>query len=297
MLDAVPRLHCWMQRCCWIVAAAVALGAAPAHSVIIDSGDGTGNTTAPPDDPGWDHLGKVGGLSGVYLGNGWMLTANHVALNTVTLAGSTYAPVVGSEIRLSNGDGSFADLKVFALHGLPNLPLLPIRTTTPPIGTPLVMAGRGRDRGAVTSWNPAGPGGPYGGYLWETTNTLRWGTNEVEGYPSSDPFDTVSFYSVFDENLPPATQHEAQAASGDSGGAVWIDDGGGWELAGILFAIESYAGQPSQTSLYGNLSYAADLSFYEAEISEIVALPEPDAISGLLAGGALLALRGRRMRA
>ena len=32
---------------------------APAGAVIIASGDGTGNTSAPLDDPGWAHVGKL----------------------------------------------------------------------------------------------------------------------------------------------------------------------------------------------------------------------------------------------
>ena len=43
-----------------------------APAVLIASGDGTENTTAPPADPGWSHVGSVNGLSGVYLGDGWV---------------------------------------------------------------------------------------------------------------------------------------------------------------------------------------------------------------------------------
>ena len=52
--------------------------AAPAQALVYVSGDGQGNTSPPPDDPGWDHMGRVSGLNGIYLGNGWVLTANHV---------------------------------------------------------------------------------------------------------------------------------------------------------------------------------------------------------------------------
>ena len=38
----------------------------PAHGVIIDSDDGTGNASAPADDPGWAHLGIRGGTTAVY---------------------------------------------------------------------------------------------------------------------------------------------------------------------------------------------------------------------------------------
>ena len=46
-----------------------------AQAVIIEAGDGTGNVTAPPDDPGWANLGNRGGTTGVYLGRRWVLTA------------------------------------------------------------------------------------------------------------------------------------------------------------------------------------------------------------------------------
>ena len=54
---------------------------APADALILDSGDGQGNTTPPADDPGWAHVGRVTGPSGIYLGNGWVLTANHVTVS------------------------------------------------------------------------------------------------------------------------------------------------------------------------------------------------------------------------
>ena len=50
---SVARDSRWAQR-----PTALALARAPASAVIIDSDDGTGNTTAPvPDDPGWSNVG------------------------------------------------------------------------------------------------------------------------------------------------------------------------------------------------------------------------------------------------
>ena len=55
------------------------LTALPARAVLIDSGDGTGNTTAPADDPGWSSVGRTAnGLNGIHLGFGWIVTAAHV---------------------------------------------------------------------------------------------------------------------------------------------------------------------------------------------------------------------------
>ena len=50
----------------------------PAGAVIVAGGDGTGNASAPSPDPGFSRLAIVAGLSGVYLGKGWILTAGHV---------------------------------------------------------------------------------------------------------------------------------------------------------------------------------------------------------------------------
>ena len=65
-----------MQRT--LLLALALLLSAPAEALVFVSGDGQGNTSPPPDDPGWNHVGRVSGLNGIYLGNGWVLTANHV---------------------------------------------------------------------------------------------------------------------------------------------------------------------------------------------------------------------------
>ena len=44
----------------------------PAHALVIVSGDGQGNTTPPPDDPGFVHVGRLGTLSVIYVGYGWV---------------------------------------------------------------------------------------------------------------------------------------------------------------------------------------------------------------------------------
>jgi hypothetical protein len=287
---------------------AVALLALPAGAVIIDSGDGTGNTTAPPEgpgelgDPGWDYVGTMGGVTAVYLRNGWVLTANHVAIGTVVFGGVSYDPLLGSEIRLDNGDGTFADLKLFGITPEPGLPELPIRASTNlPNGT-VILIGNGRDRGAATDsddptvWipppNPPFP--PIQGYLWAGSRSLRWGTNVVEDFWPGDPLDTVAFYTVFDAPGPGYTADEAQGANGDSGGALFAKQGSTWELAGILYVIGLWEGQVNNSALYGNRTGAADLSFYRDDIMDITAVPEPGGSLLLGAGIAFLATVGRR---
>jgi hypothetical protein len=240
----------------------------PSHAVIIDSGDGTGNTSAPSDDPGWAHVGTKGGATVIYLGNGWVLTANHVGIGDVVFQGVLYPAVEGSSIRLQNDSGPPPDLRVFRIDPRPVLPILPIRDSTPTVSTAVTMIGHGRNRGSATSWNPPGPGGPIKGYEWGVGKSMRWGTNVVGG--SGTVLDTESFYTDFSERR--GTTHEAQAANGDSGGAVFIKDQGVWELAGVMFAIGEYANQPAELALYGNLTYAADLAPYR---DQIIALTRP----------------------
>jgi hypothetical protein len=266
--------------------------AGAAAGVIIDSGNGAGNTSAPSPDPGWSYVGIQAGLSVVYLGDGWILTANHVGAGDVTLGGVVYPYLPGSAVRLRNTNGSYADLLVFAISPYPVMPLLPIVTTAPALTADLILIGNGRNRGAATAWdeNGAPPPGPIYGYEWAGGRTLRWGTNHVEAYSPTAVLGTWSFTSYFDED---GSADEGQASSGDSGGAAFAFDGASWELAGVMFAISENVNQPPETSLYGQPTYSADLAYYRDAIMDVVYLPEP--VGGLPAGLLLLlALRPRR---
>ncbi len=277
------------------VAAIVAFGfACSASGLLIDSGDGTGNITAPSPDPGWSYVGTFAqaALSLVYLGNGWVLTANHNGFGDVLLDGVVYPYLPGSEIRVNDPlpPHALSDLLMFRISPYPEWPLLPIAANPPPLGTPLVMIGDGLERGAPTSWDPNGPDppGPYYGYFWACCNTMRWGTNNIGQYPSVRVYDTEVFLSLFDQN---GSTHEAQGANGDSGGAAFAWNGSSYDLAGIMIANMTYSlSQPYQTSLYGNGTYSVDLSFYRGYI--LLQMPEP--VGGLWAGIALTAVLARR---
>ena len=71
-------------------------------AVVIASGDGTGNTTAPPDDPGFSNVGIVGSGTAVYLGFGWVLTATHVGAGSTLFNNAWYNEVPGSAVQLAN---------------------------------------------------------------------------------------------------------------------------------------------------------------------------------------------------
>jgi len=236
--------------------------APPASAVVIASEPGSGNTTAPADDPGFAHVGSPGIASVVYLGNGWVLTANHVGDADVTLGGVVYPRVPGSRVTFTNPDATVADVAAFRIDPHPDLPILSIRSDTPEAGTPVVMVGHGLDRGGPVTWNG------HDGFALLGTQSVRWGTNEIAG--SGTLGGDAAIATTFDAG---ATPHEAQGQYGDSGGPVFAKNAQGeWELAGIMFTIDVYDGQPSFV-LYGNVTYAIDLASYR---DQIVATVRPE---------------------
>ena len=286
-----------------LLGVALCLLAAPARGVIIDTFTGSGNTTAPPDNPGWANVGTVNNGSAVYLGNRWVITANHVGSGSTTLSGTTYAMVPGSNVILSNngtpGRTANADLLMYQLDTDPGLPALTIAATAPADTAAVTMIGAGRDRGALTTWFVNTIPNPWvwtvdnvtpnaAGYAWAGSRTMRWGTNAITGTADWIDYNPGFFVSVlalqttFDDL--PGDSTEAQAAVGDSGGAVFSKNGASWELAGIMLAIDAYSGQPGSTAVFGNNTYSADLSFYRSQI--VMVVPEPSAWILAIAGGA-----------
>jgi len=264
--------------------------ASAAGAVLIDSGDGTGNTTAPSPDPGWSNVGERSLWSAVYLGDGWAVTAYHVGAGPVILDGVTYPHLPSLVTRIDNGDGTYADLLVFGLEPPhPPLPDLILASTAPVAGEAAILIGNGLDRGAATSWQPNPPFPPtLEGYEWGVTRTVRWGTNEITTAPMPI-LDTVAIATDFDEG---ATPHESQAVNGDSGGALFLENAGSWELAGMLFVAVHYNGQPPFTSFHGNRTYAVDIAHYRDAILDVTSVPEP--AGGILAALALLRMLARR---
>jgi hypothetical protein len=248
-----------MRRSTLLLALTLVL-AHSAQALVFVSGDGQGNTSAPADDPGWSHFGRIGGLGAIYLGNGWVLTANHVGVGDAEFQGVTYPHVPGSGVQLQNPDLSYADLAVFRIDPSPNLGLLELRTTTPANNTSVTYIARGVTRGAATSWSG------NNGFLWTSNTGPRWGTNRVSG--SGSTFNTFAFSTTF-TSAPAGETHETSGANGDSGGAAFIKSGGVWYLAGVLYAIGAYEGQPPSTSLYGNVTWSADLSQYREQLIEL----------------------------
>jgi hypothetical protein len=280
---------------CWI-----AWSAPPAAALIVTTT--TLDTTQPPaDDPGWNSV--TGGLSlnYTYLGNGWALTAFHVA-RLIPLSdqlmnfGPAYAPNFGiipnQGYSVPNPSGSgmtlspLTDLFLVRLNGDPGLPSLPIASqalTNADIGASVTFAGLGPTRDANTStWD--GHLGYYGsGY------TKRWGKNQIANETpyftetadndlhgkvslniAGDVRDVISMITIFDQGTDQTYPYEAQAIGGDSGSAVFHKNGSQWELIGIVNSALIYQNQPSNFAAYTGGTTFADLTFYRNEILNIM---------------------------
>jgi hypothetical protein len=272
-------------------------------------------TQAPAvDDFGFASVGTVfntiAGIpaSGVYLGEGWVISAFHnlsdaggsFAFGPFVFGGMTYSADPGTATRLHNPDASLADLAMVRLTSEPTVLSASLSGTAPALQAPVRMMGNGQDRQAdETTWLVTGstwtenPLGNRTGYKLAGTRTMRWGENEVETLPALSPNfgfgKAVAFTMDFDRE-----SGEGMATGGDSGGGVFVKNGLQWQLAGIMLATTGFAGQPANTVVYGNTIYAANISTYKSEIESTMAtVPEPAAVA-LLFSGTFLCARRRR---
>ncbi len=254
-----------------------ALTAEPARAVIVDSGDGAGNIDPPDDLPWWDHVNeRLGGTTIIYLGHGWVLTARHVGMGSLLIGGKRFEP--DPETLIEFGEpGRPADLIAFRLKAdrvWPDLPLLPISEVTPARGEEVLMVGNGRNRGKRLRARREGETRATG-WSWGPGSKKRWGTNSVdlvdqviEHSDTSTPSFATRFESIF---MGDTTMHEAQAASGDSGGAVFKrvdpdDPESEWVLAGVMFTVRHPYGGPDKAALYGDFTYIVDVARYRDEL-------------------------------
>jgi len=211
---------------------------------------------------GWDYVGTVNGASGVYLGNGWVLTAGHVGAGTFTLKGTAYAAINGSARGISDGYG-IADISLFKIASVPALTPLTLATQVY-VNQQVVMVGYGGGHGET----------------WGSNNLTALQLVTIPG-PYNTPLGTASSLTTVDYEAPYSASG-GRVVIGDSGGADFIYDSATsmWQLAGINEAVDGN----------GN-SYLVDLGYYATAIENITEIPEPSSWMLLGLGAALLWMR------
>ncbi len=292
-----------MVRREWVLSLLLLVAVCSAQA-LVNIGNPGGNTTAPtgqdgqPSDPGFGRMMQVRGGTGIYLGNGWVLTARHIDPKWVVLEGQRR----GQEEAVETVHPfKQAELKLFRLkEGLwPDFPPLKIASSTPKIGTPVVMIGTGGtcreqlsywqvDRSTRPwTWTPVESSelGNAAGLLLKGGDVTSWGTNRISSLSENERIGAL-LVTNFSANPVQRTPFEAQAVSRDTGGAVFVETEEGWQLTGVIVTVgRLLPGQPEVkkpetgglivgSAIFGNLTLSVNLAPYRHEILQVTGLGE-----------------------
>ncbi len=218
------------------------LMAAPARAVIIN-GSATGNTSAPTDPAlatRWDQVGNFSNasLTENYLGTpiapSFFVTAAHIGNFTgqpiTFLDSSSYTTVA----RFTDPN---SDLAIYQISGtFPGAKIVPMYSGSFSSGQSMYIFGRGVPRTTTDVIGNAFPSGTEAkGWTWGTATGARsWGTNNFNAIADGG---AAGPQIAYDFDSTPA--NEGVLSIGDSGGPVFMQEGGVWKLAGINYAVES----------------------------------------------------------
>ncbi|MEM0969152.1 MAG: trypsin-like peptidase domain-containing protein [Verrucomicrobiota bacterium] len=209
--------------------------------------------------PYWKNVGQIERSTGIYLGNGFVLTAAHVGAGAFrTSDGRSYSSDSSDVHYFKNYDGSQADLCLFRIRfqsqdPIASFPAIPLTTALPVQGTPQVLLG-------------AGAGGKERGkrFAWNDDYHVRWGINVIEEIYSvpmpTSQYSSFGFATKFERH-----SMDSQAAPGDSGGGVFFfnESKKRWELSGVIVAVDSRFGGAD----FGNQTYIADPALFRQRLA------------------------------
>lgn len=303
------------------------LFAGQARGIILYGTDDPGaNTTAPTglyESAGWGWQGLFGSFLGTMIGPQHFITAQHIGNQGGTFLSSALfngiADVAYQVDTSANGglgywDIAGTDLRIFKIQETFSS-YAPLYDGANETGLEMMIFGRGGMRGAEVSI-----GLDLKGWRHQVADGVpRWGLNEVSGVMGS-PYGSL-LRAEFNAGGGP---HEATLSAGDSGGAVFVLDGGVWKLAGINFSVDGFFDTNAETgdgSHFGaalfdrgglyqgsdsggwtlisdtetdapSQMYASRIAPNVSEIQGITLAPEPSGAM-LLAAAAMLCLRRR----
>lgn len=307
-----------LRRLMLLAGALMAWTEASLHAVILyDTGDPLANTTAPTgiyQDSGWDFQGTYGGFLGTKIAPQYFITAQHFGLAGGNVFDGTYTIDTSANGGVGYWNISGTDLRVFKINEVFST-YAPIYTGSSEVGMAVVVFGRGGPRGSEVMMGSD----LKGWYHTGADGVMRWGNNDVSSVVNFGNGDLLRM--SFD---PISGQNEATLSSGDSGGGVFVNDGGVWKLVGINYGVDGQfdtnnvtddnefdaalfdrggyyqgsdaGGWSSSTLPPGSAAsfYASRISDSAAEIESIIATPVPEPGSAVLVMLAAVGLWRRR---
>lgn len=218
------------------LAVSVAGTARPARAVIIN-GSATGNTSAPTDPAlaiRWDQVGNFDSFMGTPISSQFFVTAKH--LGNLTGQSITFPDTTSYVTTAAFFDPS-SDLAIYQISGtFPGDKIVPMYSGSFTTNQAMYIFGRGVPRTTTdVIGNASGAGTEAKGWTWGSgIGTRSWGTNNFSGL--SD-LGAAGIQVTFDFDSTPA--NEGVLSIGDSGGPVFMQEGGVWKLAGVNYAVES----------------------------------------------------------
>lgn len=264
----------------------------------------------------WNRTVTINGGTGTYLGQAqdgthWVLTANHVSCETISIDNTTLT-LTGKTQRLKNADGTNADLKLVAITDdsakrafssdlIENsLPIADSSTVIAPQTDELYTIGTGRSSSIGESLE-------YGARQKEWTSFTRdQALDNGEIVDRLTIFGTSCYLELFQNSTT-----SFQGCTYDSGSGVFTrSDSDDWLLAGVLLAVGGnqsenstssvttigYAENATADNLLVYMTFFADLSQYSEQINAIMSIPEPSTFVGLSALFALALAASVRRR-
>lgn len=290
-------------------------------NIIYDQPNGL--TTPLDNDPRWNSTVQWNVASGTVIAPNYFLTAQHfdgsigdpVSLTTTVLGVTTTTTyTTGTQYDIPN-----SDLRVIQIVGgtFPASSIVPLYSGAP--GTEVGQAVSMFGYGPYVQGNPIMPGSVQNGWSYGGTyapaDYKNYGGNSVDAVVGGGPGG---------ENMLEYTFGPSPGLSiygpGDSGGGMFIDNNGTWQVAGVAYGVTQLYFKSGSTYVFMNGAIynpaglyvnngtdadpdyelatvaqqgdASEIAPFESEIENITGVPEPASIA-LISFGALLLLRRR----
>jgi hypothetical protein len=291
---------------------------------VIIIGSSAGNTTAPADSglaTRWGQVGNFNSFLGTPIAPQFFLTAKH--LGNLTGQAITF-PDSTSYITTAAFFDSASDLAIYQISStFPSDKIVPMYAGSFFANQAMTIFGRGAPRtDTVVNGDKVGSGTEAKGWTWGSgTGARSWGTNTLDGLSNQG---AAGIQLVYDFDLSGGS-NEGVLSLGDSGGPVFMQEGGVWKLAGINYAVESIfnttnAGTGFNAAIYdrGGLYFSSNINGpwtyldpaggdlparslstsipdHATWITSVITVPEPTTLT-LIGAAALIGLAGLRPR-